>query len=255
MTAPVESKSSMASSNVSKKTSSLPSVLSALFVIIAAFAAVQLFIDISIISQEPLQLRRLVTHLTSRIPPLSFSSSNVTDIPPTFALTAVEDPQRSFSQDDFETHFGIYPLQSQMVDPAIAAFLDAHDITNDEMYQKSVLSMFLEKGFKDDKRFKIKWISPEKGYGVFAAVNIGATNIVGEYVGVVTNNTISDYIWNYPSEIKDEEGRIFPLGIDSRFAGNFARLIRAGEEITVSYGDEYWTSRANYRIVGAEEKK
>ncbi|KAI9363479.1 hypothetical protein DFJ73DRAFT_516537 [Zopfochytrium polystomum] len=186
-----------------------------------------------------------------------------------------------FTHDDFLTYFGVDLLHTQMVDPTIEKYILAHDVLTDQSYTndratndrwRQQLGWVFGGGLADDKRFYIKWISAQKGYGVFSKVHVGNGHVVSHYTGVVTNGSASDYMWGYPSVIYDDYGVQLNLGIDSRFRGNWARFVNhdqtpncdaiyvpynnmwnviyvanrpiaPGEEVTVSYGDGYWQSR------------
>ncbi|KAJ3205419.1 hypothetical protein HDU67_008870, partial [Dinochytrium kinnereticum] len=146
------------------------------------------------------------------------------------AAAGVEAP-RAFDHDDFASYFGLHLIHVMEVDPVIASFVDEHDVTEDELYTsdavssdrwRQALGWMLEGGFPNDRRFDIRYISLEKGYGMFAKVDVGSTQVVSVYAGVLTNNSISDYMWSYPSKIYDAEGQLLNLGIDSRFRGNWA---------------------------------
>ncbi|KAJ3115670.1 hypothetical protein HDU96_000218 [Phlyctochytrium bullatum] len=234
--------------------------------------------------------------------PASSPSSNATGTS-TPKAKGVEDPiaaeaavappiPRHFYHSDFESYFGLKYLPKVEVDPIIAKFVNAHDIRTDDLYTQDPLSSdrwaqnlgwFFENPIEDDRRFYVRFISKDKGYGMFSAIDIGPGVIVGVYTGVLTNNSISDYMWSYPSQIKDENGQVLNLGIDSRFKGNWERFvnhddnpnteviympynnlwhvvyittafIRRGEEVTVSYGSAYWETRQHIpKVEGVPE--
>ena len=116
------------------------------------------------------------------------------------------------------------------------------------------------------------------GWGLFAAADLAEGDLVGEYSGVLQEATdappeekidghyLSDYAWNYPDELPDgTEFEINALreGNELRFANHsdrpnlavdhtlidglfvtFFRVVRSvetGEQLTVDYGEEYWT--------------
>ncbi|KAJ1560703.1 hypothetical protein HK405_006226, partial [Cladochytrium tenue] len=182
-----------------------------------------------------------------------------------------------FTHEDFGTYLGLDYLRVLVVDAVVAPYVFSYDMDRDAPYLADKawhdrwaqqLGYLFENGSPDDSRLFVKYIGPEKGYGVFANVDISAGQPVIEYTGVLTNGSISDYMWTYPSDLVDDRGRSLRLGIDARFRGNMARFvndvedpncdsifvpylgvwhvvyvssrtIRAGEEVTVSYGDVY----------------
>ena len=118
----------------------------------------------------------------------------------------------------------------------------------------------------------LKWISEKVGYGVFAKKPIKVGDFIGEYSGVfrlVTDNDNIDYAWYYIAPATTGK----QLVIDAKFEGNELRFInhasdpntvkidvlderdvshpcyiaikdiKKDEQITVSYGDSYWTTR------------
>ena len=123
----------------------------------------------------------------------------------------------------------------------------------------------------------IKWIDPYIGYGVFATGSIQKGDFIGEYTGVVQaaddesgremaeGGYESDFSWYYLDDIKGGPS----LEINSRVRGNemrfvnhsespnldvehmlhhglwvlffkAARDIQAGEQLLISYGEQYW---------------
>ena len=121
-------------------------------------------------------------------------------------------------------------------------------------------------------------VGPQVGWGLFAGTDLVVGDLVGEYSGVlqeagdappdekVDGHYLSDYAWNYPDELPDgTEFEINALreGNELRFANHssdpnlavdhtlvdglfvtFFRVIRsvvAGEQLTVDYGEEYWS--------------
>lgn len=122
---------------------------------------------------------------------------------------------------------------------------------------------------------EIKKINDKIGYGVFAAANLNKGDFIGEYTGVVRESEEyteafedgsweTDFSWDYP----DETGDVV-LEINGRLEGNELRYvnhgqncnldvehtihdgqwiiffianrdIREGEQLFVSYGEEYW---------------
>ncbi|KAJ1553418.1 hypothetical protein HK405_007981, partial [Cladochytrium tenue] len=206
---------------------------------------------------------------------------------PNIAGPAAPPAPAYFTHEHFRTHLGVDYLQRSVIDPAIADLLRAHDPYTDEEFLENKesalrwaqhLAFFLDAGgFPEDSRLFVKYISEEKGYGVFAAVDISDDQPLMDYTGVITNN----HLWDYPSEIRDEKGKIMQLGIDARFRGNMARYvndardpncdsvfvphrglwhvvyvtlrpIRRGEEITVSYGENYWDTRPDLKMMPPE---
>lgn len=121
----------------------------------------------------------------------------------------------------------------------------------------------------------VKWVSEKVGYGVFADRDIREGDFLGEYVGELrlVNNDADDedldYAWFYTLDAPDSR----KLVIDGKKQGNELRFInhspnpntakidvlgedgafhicyiaikdiKKGRQLTVSYGDEYWTSR------------
>jgi SET domain-containing protein len=115
------------------------------------------------------------------------------------------------------------------------------------------------------------------GWGLFAAEPLAEGALVGEYTGVIQENSdappeylvdghyLSDYSWNYPDELPDGtefEVNALREGNELRFANHsstpnmavdhtlvdglfvtFFRVVRPvarGEQLTVDYGHEYW---------------
>ncbi|KAJ3115669.1 hypothetical protein HDU96_000217 [Phlyctochytrium bullatum] len=226
----------------------------------------------------------VLTHLTTLLFP-----GLAPPRPPTPVDAPVAPPAlpRAFNHSHFETHFGLKYLPKSILDPVIAKYVEAHDLRTDDMYIDDAenierylqsLSWYLENPITDDERFEVRFVSQEKGYGLFANMDVGTGNVVVYYTGFITNNSISDYSWTYPSNITDENGEQIQLGIDSRFMGNWgrfvnhdenpncevvylpynnmwhvvymsSRLIPKGSEVTVSYGDAYWESRTHYPLL------
>lgn len=124
----------------------------------------------------------------------------------------------------------------------------------------------------------IREAGPGLGLGLFAAADLQEGDLIGEYSGVVQESKdappeelvdghyLSDYAWNYPDELPDgTEFEINALkeGNELRFANHSARpnmavdhtlvdgvfvtffrmvqKVAAGTQLTVDYGEEYWT--------------
>jgi hypothetical protein len=115
------------------------------------------------------------------------------------------------------------------------------------------------------------------GWGLFATEALAEGDLVGEYSGVIQENSdappeeqvdghyLSDYAWNYPDELPDGtefEVNALREGNELRFANHSSkpnmavdhtlidglfvtffrvtRPVNAGEQLTVDYGHEYW---------------
>jgi len=116
------------------------------------------------------------------------------------------------------------------------------------------------------------FVSDEVGHGLFADADFEEGTFVGEYVGLVREqsvlNRVSDYAFRYP--ILDELGRF--LEVDAEYHGNHTRLINhssrpnlnvktafvdglfhvilitnrpigRGEQFAYDYGKNYWLVR------------
>jgi SET domain-containing protein len=123
----------------------------------------------------------------------------------------------------------------------------------------------------------LKWISPEVGHGIFAAHNTKKDDFVGVYTGTLrpvkpstpTDVDDLDYAWYYTIDGVDGKKLI----VDGKYKGNELRFINhakkpntrlvsvlangkfyicyiatkdipKGSQLTVDYGDGYWTSRS-----------
>jgi len=127
-------------------------------------------------------------------------------------------------------------------------------------------------------RLEVRDAGPGLGWGLFAGEPLRTGDLVGEYAGVLQESTdappdelvdghyLSDYAWNYPDELPDGtefEVNALREGNELRFANHssqpnmavdhtlvdgiyvtFFRMVadvEAGIQLTVDYGDEYWT--------------
>ena len=69
----------------------------------------------------------------------------------------------------------------------------------------------------------VKFISNEIGYGVYAKEFIKANSIIGEYTGVITDDSDDyTYCWTYKSDFKQYKNG---LCIDSKYKGNILRFV------------------------------
>jgi len=149
----------------------------------------------------------------------------------------------------------------------------------------------IERGYEYDERFYIKLSSPEVGYGLFANVDILPNTVIGVYHGTLTqvkpNLTNTDYAWDYgtfPNPENPEEK--VEICIDGRTYGTWLRFVNHKEdseancyamyvpynnrwyivymtrkfipkdsELFISYGENYWTARAETHNYEAEPEK
>lgn len=118
----------------------------------------------------------------------------------------------------------------------------------------------------------IRWIDNQVGHGVFAEDDLAEGGFVGIYGGEVRDRLLignKDYAWSYPAETL-EGGKIsldactkgnelrfindgkdpncyakFILGLDNLWHACYlaAKDIKKGDQLLVSYGVDYWTSR------------
>lgn len=177
-------------------------------------------------------------------------------------------------------NLGVLYLDANKIDPSIKVDLDA---TKTAAYLQHKIVMDKNTAhygtqITEHKRapFCVKWISDKVGFGVFATANIKAGDLIQEYTGILrevqTDHDDLTYAWMYP--IKSREN--FELCVDGKHAGNEIRFInhsnhpncmqmtiigndkkfhicyvakfdiKSGEQILVSYGNNYWTSRNYY---------
>ncbi|KAJ3084814.1 hypothetical protein HK102_000541 [Quaeritorhiza haematococci] len=189
---------------------------------------------------------------------------------------------RKIYHEDFPKVFGIRLLHEVEEDPELTKYLDSWDVRRDSTYSYdpeeaerlgATLGRYIDQGFADDRRFYVRWADAKRGYGLFADVPVTKNQVVGVYTGQLLNSSISDYQWQYQTyDLKDSNGNTLNLGVDGRYAGNWLRfvnhadkpntdavfvpyrnrwwilyvsnrIIHAGEEVTVSYGNAYWETR------------
>ncbi|KAJ1556709.1 hypothetical protein HK096_011157 [Nowakowskiella sp. JEL0078] len=140
---------------------------------------------------------------------------------------------KRFSHNEFNSHFGISHISISKIDPSIEKYIRSHDLKQDDVYKVSpqhaenfsnLFADILENGIPDDD---------QKGYGLFAKVDIKPKQVVAVYAGLITNNSVSDYQWTYPSNIDDENGNPLNLGIDSKSIGNWARFVNHSDDPNV----------------------
>lgn len=150
---------------------------------------------------------------------------------------------------------------------------------------------YIERGFDDDKRFYIKLSSKEVGYGLFANIDILPNTVIGVYHGTLTHVkaglTNTDYAWDYgtfPNPENPEEN--VEICIDGRTYGTWLRFVNhkddseancyamyvpynnrwyivymtrkfvpKNNELFISYGDNYWTARAETHNYEAQPEK
>ena len=77
-------------------------------------------------------------------------------------------------------------------------FEDKEYLENKDFYDKNIrlYGSYIEQGGEKDQRFHCRYVSAEKGYGIFADFPIQKGSVVGVYTGVITNETANkDYAW------------------------------------------------------------
>jgi len=157
--------------------------------------------------------------------------------------------------------------------------------------RKNQYGPLIERGYEQDKRFYIKLSSKEVGYGLFANVDILANTVIGVYHGTLTRVkaglTNTDYAWDYGTFPDPEKpGENIEICIDGRTYGTWLRFVNhkedadancyamyvpynnrwyivymarkfipRGNELFISYGDNYWTARADTHNFEAEPEK
>lgn len=174
---------------------------------------------------------------------------------------------------------GLIYLDENKIDQAIKGPLDATK-TSYYLQNKKLLDSYAH--YMDDIHAKrrapscVKWVSDKVGFGVFATQDIKAGQFIQEYTGVLRlpNNNNDDlmYAWTYPAIGQHENN----LCLDSKFEGNEIRFvnhsnhpncseitlvghdklfhvcyvakfdIKSGQQILVSYGNQYWNARNYY---------
>ncbi|MBM17536.1 MAG: hypothetical protein CL947_00525 [Epsilonproteobacteria bacterium] len=184
---------------------------------------------------------------------------------------------------EFFKSLGIVYLDTLEISPDVVgdingfytAYYDANKAT---LYQNSRNYMPLVKK-KHRGPIAVKWVSDKVGFGVFATDDIKAGEFIQEYIGILmpvsTSNGLTKhdttYAWVYPAAVANySRGELL---VDSKHKGNETRFvnhgnqpntlkidvldedgiyhqcyvakqeIKAGEQLLVSYGSEYWTTR------------
>lgn len=158
------------------------------------------------------------------------------------------------------THFNVEPLSKSVIDPSIAHHLASHNIEMDETYEQdfeeedweTVYGPLLDRGFEHDERLYAAFIDEDRGYGLFANIDILPGTLLGEYTGIITNASAgpTDYKWEYnskplievpaplsessssnssPSSSSSSFGTVYDLveldlSLDARLAGNLLRF-------------------------------
>ncbi len=126
---------------------------------------------------------------------------------------------------------------------------------------------------------ELRFLGPQVGWGLFAGTDLKRLSWVGEYTGVVDlaqdeedltlveGHFHSDYAWNFPDELPDGEFleiNALKQGNEMRFVNHSftpnlspdhtlwngrwvtffrtRRPIKAGEQLTINYGEEYWAT-------------
>ena len=112
---------------------------------------------------------------------------------------------RKFYYEDYEKYFNVFVVHQQITDESIKGFLDAHDVYQEKEYLKDkerfdeladTYGLYIEKGGQNDRRIYAAYAGHQKHYGIFAAVDIPKGSFIGEYTGVLTNNSANtDYAW------------------------------------------------------------
>lgn len=160
----------------------------------------------------------------------------------------------------------IHPKEDGKVILEDTPSLDPVTAENGKKYKDLIESSFTPK-------VSVRWISEEIGYGLFAEEEISENSYVGEYVGEIRKNNehgeFNHYLYKYP--ILDSIGRNYVIdatcGNLLRFANHSfafnmkhsyafiapfyhaifiaARPIMKGEQLTYSYGKNYWYLRGS----------
>lgn len=182
----------------------------------------------------------------------------------------------------------VYLERSRVADPRLKAYDWSRspyaEANRDEF---SRLTARYGEGLRQGRRarLQVQEAGPGLGWGLFAAEPLAPDDLVGEYCGVlqpvseappdhkVGGHYLSDYAWNYPDELPDgSEFEVNALyeGNELRFVNHsyqpntavdhtlvdglfvtFFRVLKpvaAGEQLTVDYGEEYWSGGFRTRV-------
>ncbi|KAJ3188303.1 hypothetical protein HDU85_005454 [Gaertneriomyces sp. JEL0708] len=192
-----------------------------------------------------------------------------------------------FYPDEFRSFFGLQLTHTMLVPESLKTVVENHNIYDDDSYKVDkelydnyarVFGPYLDTPLDNDRRLYVKWTGNEKKFGVFADQYLPDFSFVCEYAGILVNNSRStDYQWHYYSKLKDTDGTELAVGLDSQFIGNIGRFVNhddnpncdviyvpwrnrwrivyvtvrpiyPGEELTVSYGSNYWDSRTINKV-------
>jgi hypothetical protein len=150
-------------------------------------------------------------------------------------------------------------------------FKEEELISKREIWLGTVFEKEILEGFVGE--VVLRWISPEFGYGLFAAFDLPKGAYIGEYLGVVRpfserKDQKNCYCFEYKTHLNGKA----PFTIDARDKGNLIRYINhssannltpelafcngvmhvilltnrpitKGEELTYDYGSSYWAKR------------
>jgi hypothetical protein len=163
-------------------------------------------------------------------------AGNATFVAETNAQRGIRSPFRRFSVPEMPAAFNVTLLRANEVSAATLADLAAFDL--DLSYASSKAELFApyladepELPYREielEKSYYIRWSSDARGHGLFAARDLPAEYVIGQYTGVLElSQGDSLYAWAYFATPKNgtELDEDFYYHVDSRHRGNALRFV------------------------------
>jgi hypothetical protein len=142
----------------------------------------------------------------------------------------------SFGMKDFESVFGITPINTVEFDPAVKHLFEDYDVSKDPGYLESPedydqitadYAPFIERDLSNDQRFTVKWNPLRENYGLYANVNLQENSFLGVFAGVVTDHSFDpSTTWRYKAVVRGRHGRPSHLVIDGHRRGNWFNFVQ-----------------------------
>lgn len=178
-------------------------------------------------------------------------------------------------KDLLENHLGVRFLAQPEIRIEAIKNRSKSDLKIPNLYEKDEIKYAdqLRNGYLAD--IYVKFISDEIGYGLFANGPIKKGDLIAEFTGIIQNESDtndSTWAWAYPYTAYNDGLGLSPMNVDGKYAGNALRFVNHSdnpntemkrifldgfirslyvstrdiaqdEQISVSYGTNYWQNR------------